>query len=543
MVRAALANSLWWLASRASYATFSSCLQDPDAVQKQVLRSFLQRNGSTAFAREHGISERSTADEFARRVPARSYDELLPWIKRIQQGEKQVLTSDPVTRFVPTSGSSAAHKLIPYTAAMHSELNRGIGPWIFDLFRSRPQLTLGSAYWSISPMSSEAFQFTEQSVVPVGFDDDAAYLGKWRKSLISAIMAVPSELREITIVDDWRYVTALLLLRRRDLRLVSVWHPSFFTLLLQAIHDHWDLLLRDISSGRCAVAKRLPAAVCSALRLSPDSRRARELCHYDPSKPNLLWPQLEVISCWTDANAAGAAAELTRLFGEGVIQPKGLIATEGIISIPFRSVHPLAIRSHYFEFEDDEGSVLRSVRELRVGKEYKVIFTTGGGLWRYRLDDQVIVDGVLGQTPSIRFIGKCSQVSDRVGEKLSDGFVSSVFLQLFDSVGIRPSFAMLAPDIHAGQSAYTLYLNADVPEQTSADLDQLLSNNPHYAYCRRLGQLRAPRLFRVFDDAHTAYCYRIQSLGKRLGDIKPVGLSILDDWSSRLKGHYIEQKT
>jgi hypothetical protein len=540
MVKAALANSLWWLASSRSYAKFSSSLQDPDAVQKQVLRSFLQRNASSAFAREHGISERSTPDEFARRVPVRSYDELLPWIKRIQRGEKRVLTSDPVTRFVPTSGSSAAHKLIPYTATMHSQLNCAISPWIFDLFRSRPQLTLGSAYWSISPISSEAFQFAEHSSVPVGFDDDAAYLGKWRKSLINAIMAVPSELREITTIDDWRYVTALLLLRQRDLRLVSVWHPSFFTLLLQAIHDHWDSLLSDISSGRCAVANRLPVAVYAALRLSPDSRRARELRHCNPSEPNLLWPQLGVISCWTDANAAGPAAELTRLFGEGVIQSKGLIATEGAVSIPLRGVHPLAIRSHYFEFEDEKGSVLRSFAELRVGREYKVIFTTGGGLWRYRLDDLVVVDGVLGQTPSIRFVGKCAQVSDRVGEKLSDGFVSSVFLRLFDSMGIRPSFAMLAPDMHAGQSAYTLYLNADVPEKTSADLDLLLSNNPHYAYCRQLGQLRAPRLFRVFDDAHTAYCCRLESLGKRLGDIKPVGLSILDDWSSRLGGHYIK---
>lgn len=539
MVKAAIANSLWWLASSRSYATFSSCLQDPDAAQQQVLRSFLRRNGSTAFAREHGVSERSTPDELARRVPVRNYDELLPWIKRIQGGERHVLTSDPVTRFVPTSGSSAAHKLIPYTAVMHSELNRAIGPWICDLFRSRPQLTLGPAYWSISPISSEAFRFAEQSSVPVGFDDDTAYLGRVRKSLLGATMAAPSELRHIATVDDWRYVTALLLLRCRNLRLISVWHPSFFTLILKAIHDRWESLLYDISTGRCAVAHCLPAAVLTALPLYADTRRARELRVCTPSKPDLFWPQLEVISCWTDANAAGAAAELTRLFGEPIIQSKGLIATEGVVSIPFRSVHPLAIRSHYFEFEDENGSVLQTLRELRVGREYKVIFTTGGGLWRYRLDDLVLVDGLLGRTPTIRFIGKCSQISDRVGEKLSDGFVSSVFDRLFESAVIRPSFAMLAPDIYAGQSAYTLYLNADVPEQTSANLDRLLSANPHYAYCRQLGQLREPRLFRVFDDAHTAYCSRLQSLGKRLGDIKPVGLSPLDDWSRQLSGHYI----
>ncbi len=540
MVRAAFANSLWWLASGRSYATFASCLQDPDAAQRQILRSFLRRNGSTAFAREHGISGRSTPDEFARRVPVRNYDELQPWIKRIQQGEMRVLTSDPVTRLVPTSGSTAARKLIPYTATMHSELNRAVGPWIFDLYCSRPRLMFGSAYWSISPISAEAFHFAEQSSVPVGFDDDGAYLGKWRKSLVNATMAVPSQLKQITRIEDWRYVTALLLLRRRDLRLVSVWHPSFLIFLLQSIRDGWDLLLSDISSGRCAVAERLPATVRAALGLFPDSRRARELCRCDALEPNHLWPNLEVVSCWTDANAAGAAGDLTRLFGKRVIQPKGLIATEGIVSIPFRGLRPLAVRSHYFEFEDNEGSLLRSAGQLREGNEYRVIFTTGGGLWRYRLDDLVVVDGVLGRTPSLRFIGKCSQISDHAGEKLSDGFVSSVLVQLFVSVTIRPSFAMLAPDVQDEQSGYTLYVNADVPKQASAQLDRLLSANPHYAYCRHLGQLRAPRLFRVFDDAHRAYCYRLQGIGERLGDIKPVSLSVLDDWSSQLSGRYIE---
>lgn len=539
-MRAAFANSVWWLASSRSYATFASSLQDPDAAQKKLLRSFLQKNGSTAFAREHGISERSTPNEFASRVPVRNYDELQPWIHRIQRGEGRVLSSDQVARLVPTSGSTAAHKLIPYTATLHSELNRAIDAWIFDLFRSRPGLMLGSAYWSISPISPQAFHSTEESSVPIGFDDDAEYLGKWRKSLINATMAVPSEVREITSIEDWRYITALSLLRRKDLSLVSVWHPSFFMFLLKEIRDKWDRLLSDIASGQCAAEKNLPTPVHSVLRLSPDPRRSRELSRLDPSAPSRLWPNLEVISCWTDANASGAAADLTRLFGKDVIQAKGLIATEGIVSIPFRGLHPLAIRSHYFEFEDNKDFALRTAGQLREGNEYRVILTTGGGLWRYRLDDLVVVDGMLGRTPSIRFVGKCSQVSDRAGEKLSDGFVSSVFLQLFQAMTNRPSFAMLAPEVNAHQPGYTLYLNADVPEQTSAHLDRLLSANPHYAYCRHLGQLRAPRLFRISDDAHAAYSQRLQGMGKRLGEIKPVSLSTLDDWSSQLRGRYVE---
>lgn len=539
MVKAALANSLWWLASRRSYAAFATALQDPAAAQEQVLRSFLRKNARTAFGQEHRLSEECTPADFASRVPIRNYDDLRPWIERIRQGETRVLTDEPVRRLVPSSGSTAARKLIPYTASMQSQLNQAIGPWICDLYRMHPKAVLGVAYWSISPACTELFGFTEDSSIPIGFGDDAAYLGRWHKRLIDASMAVPSELKHITSTEDWRYITALLLLRRRDLSLVSVWHPSFFSLLMQTILDHWNQLLSEISSGNCAVAKRLPPAARAAIRFRSDPRRSEELCSSGPLKIDQLWPKLKILSCWTDGHAAGAAAELVPSLGSVVVQPKGLIATEGIISIPFQHQHPLAIRSHYLEFEDATGHVHRS-SDLQQGHEYNVLLTTGGGLWRYRLDDRVVVDGMLKRTPSIRFISKSEQFSDRVGEKLSDGFVASVFLKLFDAARTRPSFAMLAPDMDAGESRYTLYINADAHPEMCFRLDCLLSANPHYAYCRQLGQLCPPRLFRVSDDAYRSYCQRLQAMGRSLGEIKPVGLSRLDGWSSQLNGHYIE---
>ncbi|MGD1080924.1 MAG: GH3 auxin-responsive promoter family protein [Candidatus Sulfotelmatobacter sp.] len=538
MVKAALANSLWWLASRRSHAAFFTALQDPDAAQEQVLRSFLRKNSCTVFCREHGLSERSNAADFAYRVPIRDYDELRPWIDRIQRGETRVLTAEPVRRLVPTSGSTAPRKLIPYTASMHSQLNQAISPWIFDIYRTYPQALLGVAYWSISPVCTDQLQFAEDSSIPIGFADDAEYLGSWRKFLIDAGMAVPSELKHIASVEDWRYITSLLLLRQRDLSLVSVWHPSFFSLLMQTIRDHWVQLLSDIYSGNCAVAKRLPSAASRAIRFRPDPRRSKELGSGGPPKIDQLWPKLKVLSCWTDGHAAAAAAELAQSLGAVVIQPKGLIATEGFISIPFGGQHPLAIRSHYLEFEDAAGLVRRP-SELQQDYEYNVVLTTGGGLWRYRLDDHVVVDGMLGRTPSIRFVGKSAHLSDHVGEKLSDGFVASVFLNLFERGQTWPSFAMLAPDRDTTELRYTLYINADATEEMRTKLDGLLSANPHYAYCRRLGQLCPPRLFRVSDDAYSAYCQRLQAMGKRLGEIKPVGLSSLDGWSGKLNGHYI----
>jgi hypothetical protein len=270
----------------------------------------------------------------------------------------------------------------------------------------------------------------------------------------------------------------------------------------------------------------------------PDPRRADEMRHSGPSAFDYLWPGLKLLSCWADGNAASAAAELTRSLPSITLQPKGLLATEGVISIPFAGQHPLAIRSHFVEFEDDSGRV-STASDLQTGCAYKVILTNGGGLCRYRLDDRVEVTGMVGQTPSIRFVGRSGLVSDRMGEKMSEAFVAGVLWRLFEDSNSRPTFAMLAPDLDEDGCRYTLYFNTDGSNGLGAALDTLLSANPQYAYCRRLTQLRTPRLFRLSSDPYLAYCDRLRRASQRLGDIKPVALSRLDNWTTFFSGDYI----
>jgi hypothetical protein len=120
--------------------------------------------------------------------------------------------------------------------------------------------------------------------------------------------------------------------------------------------------------------------------------------------------------------------------------------------------------------------------DLQPGREYKVILTNGGGLCRYRLNDRIEVCGMVGRTPSIRFVGRSGLVSDRMGEKLSEGFVAGVLGRLFEDSNPRPSFAMLAPDVDRDGCRYTLYFNADGSNGLGVELDSLLSANPQYAF-------------------------------------------------------------
>src|SRR5262245_36628207 len=417
---AALANGAWLASNLPAWHRFRRALRQPEQSQRAVLRQLLRRNAHCAFGQAHAFSAIRSYEDCLRGVPLGSYESLEPWIERLGRGQPSGLTTEPALRLLPTSGSTGARKLIPFTASLQREFNAAVGPWIIDLCRQHPSVALGPAYWSVSPAIAIDL---ESLAVPIGFEDDSAYLGGLRSRFVEAALAVPSALRGVSDIEAARYVTLLCLLRQPTLGLVSVWHPSFLALLLDALPGFWSELISDVASGECQRAAQLPEEVRRAIRGRPQPHRARELRQLDPAQPCALWPRLRVVSCWADAQSAWPAASLATHLPGALIQPKGLLATEGVISIPFLGLHPLAVSSHFLEFADDAGRVWRA-DQLKLGGIYRVILSTGGGLWRYQLGDLVEVDAFVERTPSVKFLGRGHGVSDVCGEKLAEAFVT-----------------------------------------------------------------------------------------------------------------------
>jgi hypothetical protein len=513
---ASLANSLWVGSSLPSWMNFRRALNRPAETQWELLRGLLTRGSTCAYGQAQGFGEIKSYEEFARRVPLVDYENLAPWIDRIRAGESRILTSERVTHLIPTSGSTGARKLIPFTAGLQGEFNCAIGPWMTDLSRQHPEILFGPAYWSITPAQQPAQ--AETSAVPIGFADDASYLGGAKGWLVRAAMVAPDGIDNLTDLDEFRFQTLLCLLRQRDLRLISVWHPSFLTLLLDALPEHWNKLLA---------------------RLHQENRqRAHELECANPQKPESLWPCLRVISCWGDGHAELSLADLRKRFPNVLVQTKGLLATEAFVTIPFGKFHPVAVYSHFYEFIDEQGQV-HPVHDLREGKTYEVVVTTAGGLWRYQMNDQVRVKGFLGQTPSLRFIGRSGNVSDLCGEKLSEAFVSGVLREALADVETRPRFALLAPDEDAAGRGYTLYIEGMPPGDMAAVVENALRENLNYAHCRDLGQLRPIRTFAIARHGYETFARRLVAEGRRLGDIKPVPLSRAGGWSEIFSGGHV----
>ncbi len=415
----------------------------------------------------YGFRAIADAAAYREQVPVVRYEDLESAIARMAAGEPDVLVHGPILAFEETGGSTTGPKLIPYNEALLQSFRRALLAWLDDLAIAFPAVAAGSAYWAISP-AARALRSTAGGV-PVGLGSDAAYFGADLGPLVLETLAVPPESVSDGDIGRWRAATCEYLAACRDLALVSVWSPTF----LLGLAEHVAL---------------------------------------DPA----------VISCWDQASSRPYAEELRRRFPRARVQGKGLLATEGVVSIPLEGLQwpVLAVDSAYFEFVDETGRA-HEAADLEPGTEYELLMSTEGGLYRYAIGDRVRVHGYAGEAPMLEFLGRTAGVN-LCGEKLTEAFV----IQALAPLGLK--FALLSP-LPEDKAGYSLTVDAaEVPPESAAplaqDAERALAANPQYAYARRLGQLvplvvvRRERPLEAWERGRLSH-------GQRFGDIKPPALS------------------
>ncbi|HLZ56134.1 MAG TPA: GH3 auxin-responsive promoter family protein [Ktedonosporobacter sp.] len=568
-MQVAFANLLWFCYSAYMSRKWKRAAYDVADAQLHVLQRILSVNRECEFGCEYHFSETATIESYQQHVPIRAYEDFEPYIERIAEGMPEVLTMERVQQFGLTSGSTQASKLVPYTKSLVNEFQTGIDPWVYYLFRGFPRIFSGKTYWSVTPVGERKSH--TPGGVPIGFDDEQQYFSPLTRWVLGSIMSVPSSLAQLKDMDTFRYVTLRLLLPEKSLAWVSVWNPSFLTLLLEPLAANFSHLIEDIRLGTVSVASQIESPLRDAILplCKANPARAAELASLSriwQDRPftepfqsggtlyEAIWPRLSVISCWAHGSAAQALPALRAYFPRATIQPKGLLATEAFVSFPFKDdLSALSLLSHFFEFEEVDGTeepTIKLAHQLKRGRRYAVIVTTGGGLYRYRLNDVIEVVDFYRQCPLIRFVGRQSKVVDVCGEKLNETFARATIEDALAKHHLKASFWMMAPQWpDNARPFYTLFIQFDTDmmkdeeqlQRLVREIDEAMQASYHYEYARRLGQLAASRLFVIASECDASHTYLTvcAGQGQRLGDIKPAALHAYQGWASEFVGRFV----
>ena len=489
-------------------------------MQECKLLTILAHNAQTQYGRRFRFAEMRCSAEYRDRVPEVTYAHLEPYIDRMLDGETAVLVHDPVVAFEETSGSTGARKYIPYTETGLAGFRKALTAWLDDLAGAFPAIGSGRSYWAISPVGRAPR--LSRGGIAIGLPSDAGYLGTQLAPLVAETLAVPPLVGAMRDIAAWRDRTCLHLLACADLALVSVWSPTFFADLLEHMRREATRLAVMLAQGH----EGIPA----------DRLRAHDVQRIlDSPQPDLraLWPQLALVSCWDQGSSSAFADALRQSLAGVPLQGKGLLATEGVVSIPLADTHMpvLAIESGFYEFRDDCGRFLLA-GELTAGYDYSLVMTTESGLYRYALGDKVRMHGFVGEAPLLEFIGRGSHVSDLCGEKLTEAFVAAGLAPL------RLRFALIAPT-DAPARGYALFVDAaevgvDRIAALASQAEQALCCNPQYAYARRLGQLAPLDALRCDRPLETWLDAGLER-GQPLSVVKLSNLSPQPGWASRFK--------
>ncbi len=398
--------------------TFLDQTRKAGEVQHELLLRRIAQHADSQFGRDHHFGEIRTAADFRRRVPIATYDHLEPYIDRVRHGELNALfgPGTEVLMFAMTSGTTNRPKTIPVTRESLRDYREGWTIWGIMAFDAH----FAILRYGLRPILQFASDWRE-TVTPGGIPCGAitGLTAHMQNPLVRTTYCMPAVASRIKDIES-KYYLALRFSVYRDLGTVIAANPS--TILAMArLGDREKAWLdpRPVRRHDRRPMGHLPrrsGGRCGSGPASATERAARKLERIVERTGRLLpkdyWPNLDFLSNWMGGTMKAYLRGYPEFFGETPVRDVGLIASEGRMTIPVEDGTPaglLDIRHHYFEFiPEDQADHAEpetvEATELIEGRNYFIVLTTAGGLYRYNISDLVRCVGYQRVDPTDRVL-------------------------------------------------------------------------------------------------------------------------------------------
>ena len=514
---------------------FERAAKIPFENQRRLLLEVLARNKNTVFGEKHDFAHMRSIEDYQARVPLNNYETLRPYIERLTRGELNILTIDKPILFGVTSGTTGKPKFIPVTEYSRRKKREVMDVWTYYLLKDHPKVLSGKILAIVSPEK----EGITTSKIPFGAESGHAY--KNMPEVVKNLYVLPYEVFEIKDYDA-KYYCMLRIAMEQNVSTVSSLNPSTILLLCQRIEGVKKRVIDDIREGTLNSELNLRYDIRKKIenKLKPNPRRANELMQLSESRggkllPMDFWPNLAVITCWKGGSVGIYMPHIREYFGDNIaIRDFGYLSTEARVSIPMSSEGcsgTLAIMGNFYEFVPREDMDKKDRRflfshQLEMGREYYVILTTYGGLYRYNIDDIVKVTGFFNNTPVIEFKQKGSIVSSVTGEKIYELQVNNAVNKAAEVSGANLQFFSAFVEWSTiPRYVFLIELINDLSKETKIQLlknieTELTKLNMEYETKRRSQRLDHPALKIVPRGAFEEYRSKRVAGGSHDGQFK-----------------------
>jgi hypothetical protein len=437
---------------------FLAQTQNAGTVQRDLLMARLARHADSQFGRDHFFHEIRTPADFRKRVPIGGYDRHEPYIDRVRQGESRALfgPGTDVLMFAMTSGTTNRPKTIPVTTEALADYREGWTIWGIMAFDAHREMLCNGLKPILQVASDWRESFTSSGIPCGAITGLTAHMQNPFVRTKYCMPAIASRIKDI----ESKYYVALRFSIYRDLGTIIAANPSTILAMARLGDREKEVLIRDIADGTIDARWEIPADIRRALRRKARrrwkaARRLEQIVHETGRLlPKHYWPDLQFLSNWMGGTMRAYLRGYPPFFGDVPVRDVGLIASEGRMTIPIEdgtAAGVLDIRHHYFEFipeEDGDRAEPETVdaTDLIEGRNYFIVLTTAGGLYRYNISDLVRCVGYHGQAPLLEFLNKGAHYSSLTGEKLSEHQAIAAVEAAQRSLGVHLRSYLLVPN-------------------------------------------------------------------------------------------------
>ena len=328
-------------------------MNNPHEVQHQVWVDLVNKARQTEWGKKWGYESINTPGEYANRVPLSTYEDLMPYIDRMMQGEQNILWPTEVEWFAKSSGTTSSRsKFIPVPVEALEDCHYKGGKDMLAIYVSNyPETKI----------------FTGKNLAIGGSHQLNQGNGKTKSGDVSAI-----------IMQNLPFWAQMMRSPSLEVALMSNWDEKLERMARETMEENipslsgvptWTLLLIE---------------------------RILEIT----GKKNILevWPNLELFT-----HGAVSFTPYVELFkklipSDQMNYQEVYNASEGFFGIQDQkdSKEMLLMLDYgvYYEFipmdqlDEKEPKVLR-LDQVEKGKSYALVITTNAGLWRYQIGDTV----------------------------------------------------------------------------------------------------------------------------------------------------------
>ena len=328
-------------------------MHNPIDTQQQVFNHLIGSAQFTEYGKKHNFERIDSIAEFQKNVPINDYESLKPYIQRIFEGTQNILWPSPITWFAKSSGTTSdKSKFIPVSKESLDDTHFRGGKDVLALYlKDNPQSNLTSGKCLILGGSHQINQLNA-----------ASFFGD-----LSAVM-----------LQNMPFAVKMFRLPEMSIALMNEWEEKIERMAHSTIHENvtyiagvpnWTtVLIKRIfeitgTNNLLDIWPNLELYIHGGVNFTPYRRQFEQ---FIPS-PNMHYRE-------TYNASEGFFAAQDKEDEDGML----LFLNHGI----FYEFMPMS------EYGKDDPKTL-TLKEVETYKNYAIIISTNGGLWRYMVGDTV----------------------------------------------------------------------------------------------------------------------------------------------------------